>query len=118
MELEQFNVMYYQPILVLLVKMLTKEQMPPLENQKSVLTTTFSCVAKVDMFWLAFKIIVWNYDGHNIEFPLFYCFSAAPENGTAHEFACRDDDPLTDFFFDFDDIPRLSSYNITCTNNG
>ena len=61
MELEQFNVMYYQPILVLLVKMLTKEQMPPLENQKSVLTTTFSCVAKVDMFWLAFKIIVWNY---------------------------------------------------------
>ena len=43
---------------------------------------------------------------------------AGPENGTIHQFKCDTDDPLTDYFFDFDDVPRLSSYNVSCTDNG
>lgn len=45
-------------------------------------------------------------------------FVASPENGTMHEFTCDNSDPLTDFFFDFNDVPRLVSYNVTCTKNG
>ena len=48
----------------------------------------------------------------------FHCIVASPENGTMHEFSCDNSDPLTDFFFDFNDVPRLVSYNVTCTKNG
>ena len=90
------------------------------EKQKNVWIINFSCVVKVNHISYrrhTFCFIKRSLIVMQLNF-IYWLYSAAPENGTIHEFACQDEDPLTDYFFDFNDIPRLTSYNVSCTNNG
>ena len=111
-----------QPVFLVKTQIKFPEQI--LEKRKNAKIIKFSYVVKVCGLTIHIQqnvrhvLIYWWHNQKSIFIIPYHFFIASPENGTMHEFSCDNSDPLTDFFFDFNDVPRLVSYNVTCTKNG